>query len=212
MGKNRINEELADLRAFVDSTMLEDIIGVVKSGKEATVYCCQAGEPLGGGLVAAKVYRARMVRQFANASTYNAGRHRQPFKREARAMLTKTRFGQELAFGKWVADEWETLQLLHRAGVSVPAPLTISAAANHRVGRALRPTMRTPIAEPIAMPTMNAAAMMANAYVVGPMIEAINRVHVTSKTSAPNPEIAAAPAASPGEATGGDDAARPDLR
>jgi RIO kinase 1 len=132
VGKNRINEELADLQAFVDSTMLEEIIGVVKSGKEATVYCCRAGERLGGGLVAAKVYRARIVRQFANASTYNAGRLRSRGMREGvrsreiRAMQNKSRLGQELSFGKWVADEWETLQLLHRNGVSVPEPLTLT--------------------------------------------------------------------------------------
>jgi RIO kinase 1 len=104
----------------------------VKSGKEATVYCCRAGARLGGGLVAAKVYRARIVRQFANASTYNAGRLRSRGmrdgmrSREIRAMQNKSRLGQELAFGKWVADEWETLELLHRNGVSVPEPLTKS--------------------------------------------------------------------------------------
>ena len=132
MGKNRINEELADLQAFVDSMMLEEIVGVVKSGKEATVYCCRAGERMGGGLVAAKVYRARIVRQFANASTYNAGRLRSRGmrdgirSREVRAMQTKSRLGQELSFGKWVADEWATLQLLHQAGASVPEPLTMT--------------------------------------------------------------------------------------
>ena len=132
MGKNRTNEEAADLAAFVESTMLDEVLGVVKSGKEATVYCCRAGERLGGGLVAAKVYRARIVRQFANASTYNAGRLRSRGmrdgmrSREIRAMQNKSRLGQELSFGKWVADEWETLQLLHRNGVSVPEPLTLS--------------------------------------------------------------------------------------
>lgn len=132
MGKNRTNEEAADLAAFVESTMLDEVLGVVKSGKEATVYCCRAGERMGGGLVAAKVYRARIVRQFANAATYNAGRLRSRGmrdgirSREIRAMQNKSRLGQELSFGKWVADEWETLQLLHRNGVSVPEPLTLS--------------------------------------------------------------------------------------
>jgi RIO kinase 1 len=112
--------------------MLEEIIGVVKSGKEATVYSCRAGERLGGGWVAAKVYRARIVRQFANASTYNAGRLRSRGmrdgirSREIRAIQNKSRLGQELSFGKWVADEWETLQLFHRNGVSVPEPLTMT--------------------------------------------------------------------------------------
>jgi hypothetical protein len=48
------------------------------------------------------------------------------------------------------------------------------------------------MAEPIAMPMMKDAAMMANAYVVGPMINAMRRVHATSNTRAENPESAAA--------------------
>jgi RIO kinase 1 len=132
VGKNRTNEEAADLAALVESAMLDEVLGVVKSGKEATVYCCRAGERMGGGFVAAKVYRARIVRQFANASTYNAGRLRSRGmrdgirSREIRAMQSKSRLGQELSFGKWVADEWETLQLLHGNGVGVPEPLTMS--------------------------------------------------------------------------------------
>jgi RIO kinase 1 len=123
VGQNRVNEELADLDAFVETGQLDEVIGVVKSGKEATVYSCRAGPALGGARVAAKVYRSRKVRQFANAAVYNAGRLRQPYKREARAIMTRTRFGQEQAFARWVADEWATLRLLHGAGVSVPEPL-----------------------------------------------------------------------------------------
>jgi RIO kinase 1 len=126
VGLNRVNEDLADLDTFVGSAVLEDVLGVVKSGKEATVYCARGGVRLGHKLVAAKVYRSMKVRQFSNASTYNAGRLRQPFKREARAMMRRTAFGQEAAFGKWVADEYETLRMLHKAGVSVPEPYMMS--------------------------------------------------------------------------------------
>lgn len=132
MGLNRVNEDLADLDVFVGSAVLTEVMGVVKSGKEATVYCARGGERLGGKLVAAKVYRSMKVRQFANASTYNAGRLRSRGmrdgirSREIRAMQNRSRLGQELSFGRWVADEWETLQLLHKAGVSVPEPLMMS--------------------------------------------------------------------------------------
>lgn len=122
MGQNRFNEEMADLEEHFGAGYIEEILGEVKSGKEATVYCCRGGYRLQGRLVAAKIYRARMVRQFANAAMYNAGRNRQPWKREARAMATKTRAGRQLAFGKWVADEVETLTLLHEAGADVPEP------------------------------------------------------------------------------------------
>lgn len=137
MGQNKDNEQLAALRHFIDQGdaiggseqgvnnlgLLDEVLGVVKSGKEATVYLCAASA---GGLVAAKVYRSRQVRQFANAGAYNEGRMRQSFKREARAMANKSRFGQEAAFGKWVGDEWETLTLLHAAGAAVPAPIARS--------------------------------------------------------------------------------------
>lgn len=126
MGLNRVNEDLSELDAFVASAYIEDILGVVKSGKEATVYCVRGGERLGNKLIAAKVYRTMKVRQFANAAVYNAGRIRQPQKREARAMMRRTAFGQEAAFGKWVADEYETLNLLYNAGVSVPRPLQMA--------------------------------------------------------------------------------------
>jgi len=130
VGLNRVNEEIAELDELAASGYIEDVLGVVKSGKEATVYCCRGGPYAGRNLVAAKVYRARMVRQFANAAAYNAGRLRGRdggvFSREARAMQKNARLGRELSFGKWVADEYETLRLLHRGGASVPAPITVS--------------------------------------------------------------------------------------
>lgn len=124
-----MNEDLADLDAFVASATITEILGVVKSGKEATVYCVRGGDIFGGRLIAAKVYRSRKVRQFANAATYNAGRLRARGggrTREIRAIENQSRIGRELAFGKWVADEYETLRLLHAAGVCVPEPLSMT--------------------------------------------------------------------------------------
>ena len=129
MGLNRVNEDLSELDAFVASAYIEDVLGVVKSGKEATVYCVRGGERLGNKLIAAKVYRSMKVRQFANASVYNAGRLRARGgirNREIRAIENRSRIGRELSFGKWVADEYETLNLLYNAGVSVPQPLQMA--------------------------------------------------------------------------------------
>lgn len=119
MGLNRTNEEAADLDELIGQALIDDVLGVVKSGKEATVYCCRAGDRL----VAAKVYRSEMVRQFANASAYNAGRIREKQRREARAIEHRSKAGREMAFGRWVAAEYETLELLHAAGCEVPEPL-----------------------------------------------------------------------------------------
>jgi RIO kinase 1 len=123
LGQNRDNEQMEALQAFIDQGVIESVLGVVKSGKEATVYVC---ETEAGDLVAAKVYRSRKVRQFANAAAYSEGRTRGMLRRDALAIAKKSRFGQELAFGKWVADEYETLRVLHRAGVAVPRPMLMS--------------------------------------------------------------------------------------
>src|SRR5437867_7135016 len=77
------------------------------------------------------------------------------------------------------------------------APLAVTAetnsmAASHTAGCAARRAIRTPAADPIASPLMNAAAIVAKAYVVGPMTSANSRVQATSYTSAAKPEIVAA--------------------
>jgi RIO kinase 1 len=90
------------------------------------VYRCRAGRDANGALLAAKVYRSRKVRGFSNDAVYNEGRLRQSQRRETRAIVTKTRFGRQASFGKWVADEFETMRVLHAAGADVPEPLAVS--------------------------------------------------------------------------------------
>ena len=47
------------LEPFFDEGWITEVIRPVKSGKEATVYLCRAGDRTGEELVAAKVYRSR---------------------------------------------------------------------------------------------------------------------------------------------------------
>jgi len=127
LGKNTDNEQREALETFIDQGLIEDVLGVVRSGKEATVYRCVTPD---GGWVAAKVYRTHKVRQFADDSAYRSGRLRgREHRREARAMRGKTAVGRELAFAGWVSHEYETLEALHRAGVDVPAPIARGDAA-----------------------------------------------------------------------------------
>jgi len=126
LGKNRDNEQLEAIGCFIDQGIITDVLGVVKSGKEATVYCCEGGPASGRALVAAKVYRSRNVRQFSNDAMYVEGRLRQKQRREARAIIAGSRAGREMAFGRWVSDEYETLATLHRAGADVPEPIAQS--------------------------------------------------------------------------------------
>lgn len=111
------------LQAFIDDGSIDEVLGAVKSGKEAVVYCCDSTRY--AGLVAAKVYRSQNVRQFANDAAYTAGRLRR-HDRHARAIAQKSRRGREFAFAAWVSAEYDTLALLHAAGASVPQPFARS--------------------------------------------------------------------------------------
>ena len=62
------------LDSFLDDSVILEVLKVVQGGKEATVYCCRATEKLGGGLVAAKIYRPREHRKFKNDSVYRQAR------------------------------------------------------------------------------------------------------------------------------------------
>src|ERR671932_414956 len=109
----------SSLDAFVAEGWISDVLHEVKSGKEATVYCCRAQPRAGVDLVAAKVYRSRHRRTFKNDAIYRKGRVIGD-KRGRRAVERKTAFGREAQFGLWVGHEWATLSLLHAAGADVP--------------------------------------------------------------------------------------------
>ena len=62
------------LEPFVEDGLIESVLFPIKSGKEATVYCCRAGPRLKVDLVAAKVYKARVFRSFRDDAVYREGR------------------------------------------------------------------------------------------------------------------------------------------
>ena len=62
------------LGEFFEDELLVDILYKVRAGKEATCYCCRAHEQVGGGLLAAKVYRPREFRTMRNDWYYRIGR------------------------------------------------------------------------------------------------------------------------------------------
>lgn len=111
------------LEAFIDDATIDEVVGTVKSGKEATVYCCSSTRH--NGLLAAKVYRSHKVRQFANDAAYTGGRLWR-HNRYARAIAQKSRAGRQFAFAAWVNAEYETLQALHQAGGDAPMPVARS--------------------------------------------------------------------------------------
>ncbi|HET8842490.1 MAG TPA: RIO1 family regulatory kinase/ATPase [Ktedonobacteraceae bacterium] len=112
----------ASLDFFFAEGMITEILYQVKSGKEATVYCCQAHPSTGVELLAAKIYRPRTHRGFKNDAVYQEGRVITNGQIR-RAVQNKSRFGREMQFGMWVNHEFEVLTTLSRAGADIPHPL-----------------------------------------------------------------------------------------
>jgi len=107
------------LDQFFTEGLITEVLYVVKSGKEATVYCCQAHPSTGVELLAAKVYRSRNNRGFKNDSIYQEGRLiRDGHVR--RAVQNKSRFGREAQFGMWIDYEFAALNALYRVGADIP--------------------------------------------------------------------------------------------
>jgi len=117
------------LEEFYNTKVITDILGKVKGGKEANVYCCTAHPSTGLDLIAAKVYRPRMFRNLRNDARYRQGRALTEdgkmvhSRRESLAVKKNTRFGQELRHGSWLEAEYQTMQMLYEAGADIPKPL-----------------------------------------------------------------------------------------
>jgi len=113
-----IDEGLLD--AFIGDGSITDVLYVVRSGKEATVYCCRGAAEYGGGLVAAKVYRPLERRNFRNDAIYQTGRDAAMKSRTRRALANKTRHGRDVQYGAWINAEYQTMRILFAAGADVP--------------------------------------------------------------------------------------------
>lgn len=116
-----------------DDHWLDDILRLIKGGKEAHVYQCLASSTVRGlnsRYIAAKVYRPRQFRNLKNDHAYREGR--EDLDSEGRlitnhgmqhAMRKKTAYGLELLHTSWVEHEAQTMRRLYAAGADVPALL-----------------------------------------------------------------------------------------
>jgi RIO kinase 1 len=121
-----LEDEPADpLQQFADAGLIADVLHRVKSGKEATVYCCRAHPSTGRELVAAKVYAIGIGAHYRMSKLYADGRLRmyKPDSRQERAIKSGKRHGRKMVFEDWVGQEYENLCVLHRAGADVPEPI-----------------------------------------------------------------------------------------
>ena len=122
-----IEESLEPL--FADG-LITEVLGIVRKGKEANVYCCRGSDLAGREYVAAKVYRSLEQRGFRNDAAYQTGKDRPLRKgREKRALTNRTEFGRKVQAGIWIHSEFDTLRMLYGAGADVPEPLSCSGSA-----------------------------------------------------------------------------------
>ncbi|MCI0398808.1 MAG: hypothetical protein L0332_26905 [Chloroflexi bacterium] len=115
---------------FYQDNLITDLTRLVKGGKEANVYTCIATPATGVELIAAKLYRPRMLRHLKNDAIYKAGRQLRDSegkqmrgRREKLALQKKTRFGKELDTQWWIGNEFMIQTLLYEAGADVPRPI-----------------------------------------------------------------------------------------
>lgn len=127
---------LAQLSQFFHQKKITAVLRRVKGGKEANVYCCAAHPDTGLDLIAAKLYRRREQRNLKNDSIYRQGRAVLNVRGEtidlahdwrlAKAIHGKSRKGLEVTQTSWVAYEYQTIDRLKQAGISVPRPIANS--------------------------------------------------------------------------------------
>lgn len=118
------------LQNFFLHKWFDDVLRMIKGGKEASVYLCQGNETTGLAYLAAKVYRPRQFRNLKNDWLYREGRANLDEsgnliknKGMLHAINKRTEYGRTLLHTSWLEHEFSTLKLLHEAGADVPKPL-----------------------------------------------------------------------------------------
>jgi RIO kinase 1 len=102
---------------LVEDGIIDEVIGQVKSGKEADVFTVRVGEEIR----CAKVYKDANNRSFRQAVQYQEGRSVQN-SRTARAMSKRSRYGQKESEASWISAEVGALNTLSALGLRVPKP------------------------------------------------------------------------------------------
>ncbi|HID54161.1 MAG TPA: hypothetical protein EYP41_19245 [Anaerolineae bacterium] len=112
---------------FYRDQIITDLTHLVKGGKEANVYRCDAHPATGLEFIAAKLYRPRILRHLRNDAVYKAGRQLRDDsgkqikgRRVKLALRKKTTFGKSVDIQWWIGNEYRTQTLLYEAGADVP--------------------------------------------------------------------------------------------
>jgi len=124
MHESQLTLDVPELELLAEEGWISDVLYELKSGKEATAWCCSGGPLSGVDLIAAKVYRPIESRGFRNDNMYQAGRTEAWSRRERLAFESKSRVGLQMRFSSWIEHEYRTLATLFKAGSRVPRPIT----------------------------------------------------------------------------------------
>jgi RIO kinase 1 len=126
MHRSSGGDHLQKIEPFIDQGYVDEVLGLIKAGKEASVYACRAGPAAGCELVAAKVYRDAQYR-FKNDAVYQEARARELgiSGSALRAFNNRRRSntGREVQAGTWRMREYQVLRLLHESYADVPRPI-----------------------------------------------------------------------------------------
>ncbi|NIM92590.1 MAG: hypothetical protein GTO18_02600 [Anaerolineales bacterium] len=122
---------LSSLQPFFEQSMISDVSALIKGGKEASVYRCEAHSTMESEWLVAKVYRPRKFRGLTNDKIYREGRDiltadgdivHENKDRVMRAIGKKSTFGIQVSHTSWLMHEYQALERLHKAGGKVPKP------------------------------------------------------------------------------------------
>jgi RIO kinase 1 len=105
------------IEPLVEEGLVDEVIGQLMSGKEATVYVVRCGAEIR----CAKVYKDANKRSFRQSVKYTEGR-KVKNSRRARAMEKGSRYGRKEQEDAWQNAEVDALQRLAAVGVRVPQP------------------------------------------------------------------------------------------
>ena len=134
-GRHEAEWLLSSLHSFYDRSLILDVLGQVKGGKEASVYRCLAHPSVGVPYLAAKVYRPRRFRTMRNDARYRRGRQiltgegqaaKTTDHRIMRAIGKKTKFGVQVMHTSWLMHEYAAMERLYQAGAAVPRTIASS--------------------------------------------------------------------------------------
>jgi RIO kinase 1 len=106
-----------ELKSLVEDGVIDEVIGALKSGKEAAVYTVRTGTEVR----CAKVYKNMSQRSFQRRAQYQEGRQVRG-SRQSRAIGKRSKFGRREEESAWKNTEVDALYQLVNAGVRVPTP------------------------------------------------------------------------------------------